>query len=139
MCSFPRTSRAHLGSFGPRPALEPSLLLQALDDSGLRGRGGAAFPTGTKWRAVSQHTQGANAVVIANAAEREPASHKDRILISLRPHLVLDGLEHAAETIGARRAIVYTSRAARRHAASAPGRRSLNAAAPPIRGCSSRS
>ncbi len=102
---------AHLASFGPRPAVEPTALLQALDDSGLRGRGGADFPTGTKWRAVSNHTQGANAVVIANAAEREPASDKDRTLIALRPHLVLDGLEHAAETVGARRAIVYTSRA----------------------------
>jgi NADH:ubiquinone oxidoreductase subunit F (NADH-binding) len=50
-------------------------------------------------------------VVIANAAEREPASDKDRTLLLLRPHLVLDGLEHAAETLGARRAIVYTSRA----------------------------
>jgi NADH:ubiquinone oxidoreductase subunit F (NADH-binding) len=102
---------AHLDAFGSRPLLDPAVLIQALDDSGLRGRGGAAFPTGTKWRAVMQHARGRGAVVIANAAEREPASHKDRTLMMLRPHLVLDGLEHAAETLGARRAIVYTSRA----------------------------
>jgi NADH:ubiquinone oxidoreductase subunit F (NADH-binding) len=102
---------AHLESFGPRPLIDPSTLFQALDDSGLRGRGGAAFPTGTKWRAVMDHVNGGGAVVIANAAEREPASAKDRTLMLLRPHLVLDGLEHAAEALGARRAIVYTSRA----------------------------
>ena len=51
-----------------------------------------------------------NAVVVANAAECEPASFKDRTLTGVRPHLVLDGLEHAAETVGARRAVVYTCR-----------------------------
>ena len=107
----PENLDAHIGVFGPRPLLDARTMLDALDDSGLRGRGGAAFPTGTKWRAVLQHVDGAGAVVIANAAEREPASDKDRTLLLLRPHLVLDGLEHAAETLGARRAIVYTSRA----------------------------
>jgi NADH:ubiquinone oxidoreductase subunit F (NADH-binding) len=103
--------RAHLDALGPRPTLDPHEMIQALDDSDLRGRGGAAFPTGTKWRAVVQHAHGGDAVAIANGAEREPASHKDRALMKLRPHLVLDGLEHAAESIGARRALVYISRA----------------------------
>ncbi|HUZ68750.1 MAG TPA: NADH-ubiquinone oxidoreductase-F iron-sulfur binding region domain-containing protein [Candidatus Saccharimonadales bacterium] len=107
----PESLDAHVDVFGPRPVVDPRTLIEALDESGLRGRGGAGFPTGTKWRAVMQHANGAGAVVIANAAEREPASHKDRTLMLLRPHLVLDGLEHAAETLGARRAIVYTSRA----------------------------
>jgi NADH:ubiquinone oxidoreductase subunit F (NADH-binding) len=100
----------HEAAFGPRPALDPESVVAALDASGLRGRGGAAFPTGTKWRAVMGNAQRGGGVVVANAAESEPASCKDRTLIALRPHLVLDGLEHAAEAMGARRAIVYTAR-----------------------------
>ncbi len=106
----PEDFDAHLERFGPRPRPDPAALLQALEDSGLRGRGGAEFPTGTKWRAVMDHSDRRNAVVVANAAECEPASFKDRTLIGIRPHLVLDGLEHAAETVGARRAVVYTCR-----------------------------
>jgi NADH:ubiquinone oxidoreductase subunit F (NADH-binding) len=107
----PEDLDAHLSRFGARPAIEGATLVQALDESGLRGRGGAAFPTGTKWRAVMARVPGVQSVVIANAAESEPASIKDRTLLTVRPHLVLDGLEHAAETIGARRAVVYMSRA----------------------------
>ncbi len=102
---------AHEAVFGSRPTLDADSVVAALDASGLRGRGGAAFPTGTKWRAVRANALRNGAVVVANAAESEPASWKDRTLIGLRPHLVLDGLEYAAQTVGARRAIVYTSRA----------------------------
>jgi len=107
----PEDLDAHLSSFGPRPTTDAGALVQALDESGLRGRGGAAFPTGTKWRAVMQRTPSGESVVIANAAESEPASFKDRTLLTVRPHLVLDGLELAAEAVHARRAIVYMSRA----------------------------
>ena len=88
---------AHEAVFGRRPSTAPETTVTALEASGLRGRGGAAFPTGTKWRAVMEHAREPGAVVVANAAECEPASLKDRTLIALRPHLVLDGLEHAAE------------------------------------------
>jgi NADH:ubiquinone oxidoreductase subunit F (NADH-binding) len=107
----PEDLDAHLSRFGARPTIEGAALIRALDDGGLRGRGGAAFPTGTKWRAVMPRAAGVQSVVIANAAESEPASFKDRTLLTIRPHLVLDGLEHAAETIRARRAVVYMSRA----------------------------
>ena len=107
----PEDLDAHLRRFGPKPAVDAGVLVQALDESGLRGRGGAAFPTGTKWRAVMSRTPGGESVVIANAAESEPASFKDRTLLTMRPHLVLDGLELAAEAVHARRAIVYMSRA----------------------------
>ncbi|HEY8673906.1 MAG TPA: NADH-ubiquinone oxidoreductase-F iron-sulfur binding region domain-containing protein [Candidatus Dormibacteraeota bacterium] len=107
----PEDLDAHLRRFGPKPAVDAGVLVQALDESGLRGRGGAAFPTGTKWRAVMSRTPGGESVVIANAAESEPASFKDRTLLTVRPHLVLDGLELAAEAVHARRAIVYMSRA----------------------------
>jgi NADH:ubiquinone oxidoreductase subunit F (NADH-binding) len=111
---FPRVPEdltAHLSRHGERPRLDAGLLVTSIEESGLRGRGGAAFPTGTKWRAVMQRAAGGDAVVIANAAESEPASFKDRTLLTVRPHLVLDGLELAAEAVGARRAIVYVSRA----------------------------
>ena len=109
--AVPEDLDAHLSGLGPRPVLESSAMIAALDQSGLRGRGGADFPTGVKWRAVIEHTHGdGEAVVVANAAECEPASFKDRFLIAYRPHLVLDGLEHAAEAVGARRAVIYTTR-----------------------------
>lgn len=107
----PEDLDAHLASFGPRPQPESNALLDALDASGLCGRGGADFPTGRKWRAVKEHTKrGGDAVVVANAAECEPASFKDRFLVTYRPHLVLDGLENAAETVGARRVVIYTTK-----------------------------
>jgi NADH:ubiquinone oxidoreductase subunit F (NADH-binding) len=107
----PEDLDAHLAGFGPRARLEPGAMLDALDASGLRGRGGADFPTGVKWRAVRDHTKrGGDAVVVANAAECEPASFKDRFLLTYRPHLVLDGLECAAETVGARRVVIYTTK-----------------------------
>jgi NADH:ubiquinone oxidoreductase subunit F (NADH-binding) len=107
----PEDLDAHLAGFGPRPQIGSMAMIDALDDSGLRGRGGADFPTGVKWRAVMDHTKrDGDAVVIANAAECEPASFKDRFLLTYRPHLVLDGLEHAAEAVGARRVVIYTTR-----------------------------
>jgi len=67
--AVPEDLDAHLGGLGPRPILESSAMIDALDQSGLRGRGGADFPTGVKWRAVIEHTQrGGEAVVVANAA-----------------------------------------------------------------------
>lgn len=108
---LPEDLAAHLATFGPRASVDPEAMLHALDESGLRGRGGAEFPTGVKWRAVRESPEhGGDQVVVANAAECEPASWKDRTLLAMRPHLVLDGLEHAAETVGARRAVVYTTR-----------------------------
>jgi NADH:ubiquinone oxidoreductase subunit F (NADH-binding) len=66
--------------------------------SGLRGRGGAGFPTGTKWRSVLE-TAGDHSVV-CNGAEGEPATFKDRFLMRRNPYAVLEGLAIAAHTIG---------------------------------------
>jgi NADH:ubiquinone oxidoreductase subunit F (NADH-binding) len=85
-------------------------LLEQVDLSGLLGRGGAAFPLGTKIRTVRDAgRRGAETVVVANGEEGEPASIKDRWLLRNRPHLVLDGLRLAAEMVGARHAYVYVS------------------------------
>ena len=88
-------------------------LLEQVDLSGLLGRGGAAFPMGTKLRTVRDAgRRGTETVVVANGEEGEPASVKDRWLLRNRPHLVLDGLRLATRIVGARRAYVYLSDAA---------------------------
>jgi NADH:ubiquinone oxidoreductase subunit F (NADH-binding) len=74
-------------------------LIDEIDAAGLLGRGGAAFPTATKMRAVARSR--GRAVVLANAAEGEPASLKDRTLLEALPHLVLDGGLLAAQAVGA--------------------------------------
>ena len=81
------------------------LLLDTLDEAGLTGRGGAGFPTGRKWRAVASGR--GPGVVVGNGAEGEPASSKDRVLLATNPHLVLDGLQLAAEAVGADLATLY--------------------------------
>jgi NADH:ubiquinone oxidoreductase subunit F (NADH-binding) len=74
-------------------------LIESVARAGLRGRGGAAFPSATKMSAVAD--SGRAAIVVANAAEGEPASAKDRVLLERAPQLVLDGTLLAAEAVGA--------------------------------------
>jgi NADH:ubiquinone oxidoreductase subunit F (NADH-binding) len=88
------------------PKLSGRALVEALVASGLSGRGGGSFPVGTKWRAVAAASKG-SPVVVVNGAEGEPQSHKDRLLMSTRPHLVLDGAFLAAHSLRAREVIVY--------------------------------
>ena len=96
--------RARLGDLPGRA--NRADLIGMLNSAGLLGRGGAGFPVGRKWGSVAGRAKG-DAVVLANGAEGEPLSHKDRVLMTSRPHLVLDGLELAAEAVGARRAVLY--------------------------------
>ena len=88
----------HVARFGPRP-LGTRDLIDQVEAAGLRGRGGAGFPTATKLRAVAARSRGP--VVVANGTEGEPASAKDKVLLQAAPHLVLDGIELAAELLGA--------------------------------------
>ncbi len=81
-------------------------LIPTIEASGLLGRGGAGFPVGRKWRALAERKRG-SAVVVVNGAEGEPASFKDRTLMSHRPHLVLDGAILAAEAVGADEIVFY--------------------------------
>jgi NADH:ubiquinone oxidoreductase subunit F (NADH-binding) len=83
--------------------------LEELEASGLTGRGGAAFPTGKKARLIFEQ-RGHNKVVVVNAMEGEPASHKDSILVSTNPHLVLDGAEVLASAIGAKDIVICVAR-----------------------------
>jgi NADH:ubiquinone oxidoreductase subunit F (NADH-binding) len=83
-------------------------LIEEIGAAGLTGRGGAAFPAAVKMTAATRQPGGK--VVVANGAEGEPASHKDKQLLWLAPHLVLDGLQLAAHAVGARRAVLYVHR-----------------------------
>jgi NADH:ubiquinone oxidoreductase subunit F (NADH-binding) len=84
-------------------------LITDVQAAGLTGRGGAAFPAHRKLQAAFDAARSSRRlpIVVANGAESEPASDKDATLLWLAPHLVLDGLQLAAEAIGARRAILY--------------------------------
>jgi NADH:ubiquinone oxidoreductase subunit F (NADH-binding) len=97
----------HLRLHGQLPDLRrmaPAQLIDQIEASGLRGHGGAAFPVGRKLRAVASRR--GRKVVVANGAEGEPASKKDRVLLRELAHLVLDGAAVAARAIGARDAII---------------------------------
>ncbi len=90
----------HDAVHGPLPDIGAEELIGLVQLSGLRGRGGADFPTAVKLRAVAERRR-RGAVVIVNGSETEPASAKDRLLLSRLPHLVLDGAVLAAEAVGA--------------------------------------
>jgi NADH:ubiquinone oxidoreductase subunit F (NADH-binding) len=97
----------HVARLGEPPyGFAGQRLIESLERSGLLGRGGAGFPVGRKWRAVARRAR-QGAVVIANGAEGEPRSAKDRALLTLRPHLVLDGAMLAALSVGADTVRVY--------------------------------
>jgi NADH:ubiquinone oxidoreductase subunit F (NADH-binding) len=87
----------------------PASLRRAVLESGLSGRGGGQFPLAAKLEAVVASS--GEPLVIVNASEGEPASRKDRTLMSLRPHLVLDGARVAAHAVGASEVVIYTHRA----------------------------
>lgn len=94
----------HQRRLGPLPTAAG--LTTVLEHSDLRGRGGAGFPVGRKWRSVADRRRGP-AVVLANGAEGEPLSLKDRSLLAARPHLVIDGALLAAGAVGADRVVLY--------------------------------
>src|SRR5207237_7948706 len=98
----------------PAPTLSARLrtaVLTAIDRSGLRGRGGAGFPTGRKMRAVAERHD-RRPLVVVNGSEGEPASGKDLLLLTCHPHLVLDGALLAAAAVGATEVVVCIDRAA---------------------------
>lgn len=101
------TGRAYRAAGGYRDLPRADELLDLVEAAGLRGRGGAAFPTARKMRAVAAGP--GTPVVIANGEEGEPASVKDRWLLRTRPHLVLDGVRHAVAAVGADLAYVYVA------------------------------
>lgn len=98
--STPLAEHAH--THGALPVGVAPQLAGLAGASGLRGRGGAWFPTGRKLAAVAEHGAAAGAAyVVVNGVESEPAAGKDKLLLRVVPHLVLDGAELAALAVGA--------------------------------------
>jgi NADH:ubiquinone oxidoreductase subunit F (NADH-binding) len=83
-------------------SVEPVAIIEELEISGLRGRGGAGFPTGRKWRTVlEERSDVVPATVVVNAAEGEPGTEKDRAILRANPFHVLEGALIAAYVVGA--------------------------------------
>lgn len=89
-------------------ATSPSGIVERIAASGLRGRGGAGFPTGSKWRlAARAPAPDGRRYVVCNADEGEPGTFKDRVLLTNFPDLVVEGMTIAARATGAREGVVY--------------------------------
>lgn len=87
--------------------VEPGTLIAEVEASGLRGRGGAGFPTGTKWRTIAANRSlDLPTTVVVNAAEGEPGTYKDRTILRTDPYSVLEGALVAAIAVGASEVIV---------------------------------
>jgi NADH:ubiquinone oxidoreductase subunit F (NADH-binding)/NADH:ubiquinone oxidoreductase subunit E len=86
--------------------MRPEDVISTMEKSGERGRGGAAFPTGTKWRRCADVISDAK-YVIANGDEGDPGSFIDRVLMEDDPHSILEGMAICAYAVGARKGIVY--------------------------------
>jgi [NiFe] hydrogenase diaphorase moiety large subunit len=87
-------------------ALGAAGVVEAVKTSGLRGRGGAGFPTGSKWDAT-RNAAGAIKHVVCNADEGEPGTFKDRVLLTSYADLVFEGMTLAALAVGAQRGFLY--------------------------------
>ena len=86
--------------------LEPGDIIDQVKASGLRGRGGAGFPTGLKWQFVLKDTPKPK-YICCNADESEPGTFKDHVLMERNPHLLIEGCAVAAYAIGAKIAYIY--------------------------------
>jgi len=84
----------------------PDKVVQMVKDSGLRGRGGAGFPTGVKWE-ITKNSMGDKKFVVCNGDEGDPGAFMNRTLLERDPHAVLEGMLIAAYTIGAQKGYAY--------------------------------
>ncbi len=84
----------------------PDDVIKIISDAGLRGHGGAGFPTGKKWQFTREAAELPRYLVM-NGGEDEPGSHKDRVLLENLPHLVIEGAVLGAYAIGAAKAYLY--------------------------------
>ena len=81
-------------------------VVKTISDSGLRGRGGAGFPTGKKWE-LTKAVEGEQKYVVCNADEGDPGAFMDRSILEGDPHAVLEAMEIAGYTIGANKGFIY--------------------------------
>jgi NADH-quinone oxidoreductase subunit F len=90
--------------------LKPQDVIDEIKKSGLRGRGGAGFPTGRKWERVATHRIGGR-YLVCNAGEHEPGTFKDRHLLRLHPHQLLEGILIASYAVGAQETHLFMNEA----------------------------
>ena len=86
--------------------MQPADVLNEVKNSGLRGRGGAGFPTGTKWGFVAR-AQGSQKYVVCNADESEPGTFKDRVILEGDPHSIIEAMAITGYAIGASEGYIY--------------------------------
>jgi NADH-quinone oxidoreductase subunit F len=94
------TAKAHVG------ITPPADLIKLVDDSGLRGRGGAGFPTGKKWSFLAKGT-GKPIYLAVNGDESEPGTFKDRYILEADPHQLVEGVILTCYAIGSKHAFIY--------------------------------
>src|SRR5262245_20300044 len=87
-------------------AMEQTAVIEEVKASGLRGRGGAGFPTGMKWGFVPR-TTGKPTYLLCNADESEPGTFKDRILMERDPHLLIEGMAIACYALDCHLSYIY--------------------------------
>src|SRR6185295_12958873 len=87
-------------------AMTPDAIIDAVKTSGLRGRGGAGFPTGLKWQFVDKKSPKPK-YICCNADESEPGTFKDHVLMERNPHLLFEGCLIGCWAIGAKVAYIY--------------------------------
>ncbi|MFL9923348.1 NADH-quinone oxidoreductase subunit NuoF [Herbaspirillum lusitanum] len=99
---------AHEGYAGLQQALQmtPAAVVQQVLDSGLRGRGGAAFPTGTKWQTVAA-AQADRKYIVCNADEGDSGTFSDRMVMEDDPFMLIEGMSIAAIAVGATQGYIY--------------------------------
>ena len=86
---------------------EPRFIVDEVEVSGLRGRGGAGFPTGQKWRLFAAQGNGASKYLICNADEGDPGAYMDRSVLEGNPHSIIEGMTIGAYGTGATEGIIY--------------------------------
>src|SRR5580698_805303 len=86
--------------------LTPEEVVEEVKKSGLRGRGGAGFPTGMKWSFLAK-PEGVQRYIVCNADESEPGTFKDRYLMEHIPHLLIEGMIISSFALGTRTSYIY--------------------------------
>ena len=108
----PERIESYIAAGGYHPLYEvvremnPAEVIDAVTRSGLRGRGGAGYPTGLKWGMVAK-SQGQHKYVVCNADEGDPGAFMDRSVLESDPHRVLEGMAIAAYAVGAEQGYIY--------------------------------
>ena len=86
--------------------MSPAEIVEEVKKSGLRGRGGAGFPTGMKWSFLAK-PEGVPRYLVCNADESEPGTFKDRYLMEFLPHLLIEGMIISSFALGSNRTYIY--------------------------------